>query len=159
MLFCATRTGFNLRRTPAELPEARHWCERAVEFARVAGDASILAGTLSNLADVVKDLGQYEYARALYLETMRLFEDAGNQENAAWSLSHQADLCRQQGDDGQKYLELLDMIKSIEQTPIPKIEKEDPAAEAEANEEEILVEALFPGGAGPPPAAASRPGF
>ncbi|MGA3018834.1 MAG: protein kinase [Bryobacteraceae bacterium] len=101
MLFCATRTGFNLRRTPAELPEARHWCERAVEFARVAGDASILAGTLSNLADVVKDLGQYEYARALYLETMRLFEDAGDQENAAWSLSHQADLCRQQGDDGQ----------------------------------------------------------
>jgi DNA-directed RNA polymerase subunit H (RpoH/RPB5) len=41
--------------------------------------------------------------------------------------------------DHQKYLELLDMIKSIEQTPIPKIEKEDPAAEAEANEEEILV--------------------
>src|ERR1022692_2765375 len=41
--------------------------------------------------------------------------------------------------DHQKYLELLDMIKSIEQTPIRKIEKEDPAADAEANEEEILV--------------------
>src|ERR1039458_6169293 len=41
--------------------------------------------------------------------------------------------------DHQKYLKLLDMINSIEQTPIPKIEKEDPPADAEANEEEILV--------------------
>jgi hypothetical protein len=45
--------------------------------------------------------------------------------------------------DHRKYLELLDMIKSIEQTPIPRIEKEgSPAgaeADAEANEEEILV--------------------
>ena len=41
--------------------------------------------------------------------------------------------------DHQKYLELLDMINSIEQTPIPKIEKEDLPADAEANEEEILV--------------------
>ena len=31
------------------------------------------------------------------------------------------------------------MIKSIEQTPVPKIEKEDPPADPEANEEEILV--------------------
>jgi len=46
--------------------------------------------------------------------------------------------------DRQKYLELLDMIESIEQTPIPKIKKEDLPADAEANdtdanEEEILV--------------------
>jgi hypothetical protein len=31
--------------------------------------------------------------------------------------------------DHQKYLELLDMIKSIEQTPVPKIEEEDSAAD------------------------------
>jgi hypothetical protein len=42
----------------------------------------------------------------------------------------------------QKYLELLDTINSIEETPIPKIEKiekEDSPADAEAKEEEILV--------------------
>ena len=40
----------------------------------------------------------------------------------------------------QQYTELLDMIKSIEQTPIPKIEKEDLPADANANEtEQILV--------------------
>ena len=41
--------------------------------------------------------------------------------------------------DHQKYLDLLDMLKSIEQIPIPKIEKEDSPAATEANEEEILV--------------------
>jgi hypothetical protein len=39
----------------------------------------------------------------------------------------------------QKYLDLLDMIKSIEQTPVPKIEEEDSPANAEANGEETLV--------------------
>ncbi len=48
--------------------------------------------------------------------------------------------------DHRKYLELLDMIKALEQTPVPRIEKEgSPAgaegaeADAEANDEEILV--------------------
>ena len=41
--------------------------------------------------------------------------------------------------DHQKYLDLLDMINSIEQTPVPKIEKENPPANAAADEEEILV--------------------
>jgi hypothetical protein len=41
--------------------------------------------------------------------------------------------------DHQKYLELLDMINSIEQTPVPKIEKENPTANAAADEEEILL--------------------
>jgi transposase-like protein len=41
--------------------------------------------------------------------------------------------------DRQKYLEILDMLKSIEQTPMPKIEdleKDDPPAEAIAKERE-----------------------
>jgi predicted ATPase len=97
MLFCATRAGFNFR--SSDLQKARHWSERAVELARSTGGPSILAGALSNLADVVKDLGEYVHAHALYLEAMRLFEDTGNRENATWSLSHQADLFREQGDD------------------------------------------------------------
>jgi hypothetical protein len=41
--------------------------------------------------------------------------------------------------DHQNYLELLDMIKSIEQTPMPTIEdleKDDPLAGANAKERE-----------------------
>jgi DNA-directed RNA polymerase subunit H (RpoH/RPB5) len=34
------------------------------------------------------------------------------------------------------------MIKSIEQTPLPKIEEQDPPVDAEANEEEILVQTM-----------------
>ena len=45
--------------------------------------------------------------------------------------------------DHQNYLELLDMLKSIEQTPVPKVEnleKDDSSTEANANErEEILA--------------------
>src|ERR1035438_8715070 len=44
--------------------------------------------------------------------------------------------------DHQKYLELLDMINSIEQTPIPRIEKEDPPADAEATYIPLLGLAL-----------------
>jgi predicted ATPase len=101
MLYSATRAGANLRWNDRDPQQARRWCERAVEIARVAGDPSVLAGTLSNLADVVKDLGQYEYAHVLYPEAMRLFEDTGDQENATWSLGHQADLFREQGDQDQ----------------------------------------------------------
>jgi hypothetical protein len=40
--------------------------------------------------------------------------------------------------DNQKYLEILDMINSIERTPVLKIE-EDPPADAKAEKEEIPV--------------------
>jgi len=43
--------------------------------------------------------------------------------------------------DRRQYLEILDMTKSVEQTPIPKIKKEHSPADpdADANEEEILA--------------------
>jgi len=69
-------------------------------MARATGHPAILAGALSNLADVVK-YSSIPYARDLYLEAMRLFESSGDEENAIWSLSHQADLYRHDGNTAQ----------------------------------------------------------
>jgi tetratricopeptide (TPR) repeat protein len=55
------------------------------------GSPALLGGVLNNLADVVRSQNP-SYARSLYMEAMRLFESAGDEENAIWSLSHQADL-------------------------------------------------------------------
>jgi len=97
LLAAANRLGFNYRDVDEQ--QARQWAVRAVGMARETGDPATIAGTLSNLADVVKYFGEFEQARALHVEAMRLFDQAGNKENAAWSLSHQADLFHEQGDD------------------------------------------------------------
>jgi predicted ATPase len=91
MLQVATRLGF-----VADQSEREQWAERAVELARATRHTAVLAGALSNLADIVKD-GNCTYARALHKEAMHLFESSGSAENAIWSLSHQADLYRQEG--------------------------------------------------------------
>ena len=96
MLQVAHRLAFN----ELERPERQWWCERAVELARATGRPAVLAGALSNLADLVKD-DNSTYARALNKEVMHLFESAGDEENAIWSLSHQADLYRQENDAEQ----------------------------------------------------------
>jgi predicted ATPase len=98
MFHAAHRVGYNLRFT--DMAEAERWSERAVELARETGHPAMLAGALSNLADVVK-AGNRTYARALYVEAMRLFESSGDEENAIWSLSHQADLYREEGNETQ----------------------------------------------------------
>ncbi|MGA3204516.1 MAG: protein kinase, partial [Bryobacteraceae bacterium] len=97
LLVAATHLGFNFKRK--DWQQSRLWSERAVEIARATGNPKTIAGTLSNLADVVKVFGEFEQARALYAEAMRLFEQSGNKENATWCLSHQADLFHEQGDD------------------------------------------------------------
>ncbi|MGB9455755.1 MAG: protein kinase [Bryobacteraceae bacterium] len=96
MFQTAHRLGFSLQFS--DIAEAQRWSERAMELAREAGHPAMLAGALSNLADVVK-AGNPTYARALYVEAMRLFESSGNEENAIWSLSHQADLYREEGNE------------------------------------------------------------
>jgi predicted ATPase len=98
MFQVAHRLGFILRFT--DTAESQRWSERAVELARATGHPGMLAGALSNLADVVK-AGNPTYARALYVEAMRLFESSGDEENAIWSLSHQADLYREEGNETQ----------------------------------------------------------
>jgi tetratricopeptide (TPR) repeat protein len=98
MFRAAHRLGYTLRFT--DMAESQRWSERAVELARETGHPAMLAGALSNLADVVKT-GDRTYARALYVEAMRLFESSGDEENAIWSLSHQADLYREEGNETQ----------------------------------------------------------
>ena len=109
MLQTATRLAGN------DFTACRQWAERAVELARETGHTSVLAGALSNLADLVKE-DNGAYARALHVEAMRLFESSGDQENAIWSLSHQADLYRQEGDPGQAralYSEALQRFRQL----------------------------------------------
>jgi len=96
MLLAATRVGHCCRFTdPAQ---SRHWCEQAVKVARESFPPVVLAGALSNLADVVRAGGEFTYAERLYLEAHRLFETVGDRENAIWTLSHRADLRRDQDD-------------------------------------------------------------
>ena len=78
--------------------QSRYWFEQAVEIARESFPPVVLAGALSNLADVVRAEGEFTYAEGLYLEANRLFESVGDRENAVWTISHRADLRRDQGD-------------------------------------------------------------
>ena len=97
MLLLAHRIGYNQRFTNWE--QARRWSEKAVEMARADFPPIVLAGPLSNLSDVVAIQQEFTYAEGLCLEAKRLFEEAGDRENALWTLSHQADLHKQQGHD------------------------------------------------------------
>ena len=108
MFQTAHRLGYDLRFT--DMAEARRWSERAVDMARATGHPATLAGALSNLADVVK-AGNRTYARALFVEAMRLFESSGDEENVIWSLSHQADLYREEGNEAQARSLYQDALK------------------------------------------------
>jgi predicted ATPase/serine/threonine protein kinase len=99
MLLSATRLAHSFR--SSDPAKARSWGERAVELARASGRPEILAGAMSNLADIDAAMGDFSLARALYLDAMRLFEESGDSENAAWALSHQADLSIREGDAAQ----------------------------------------------------------
>ena len=112
MFHVAHRLGYSLKFT--DLAEAQRWSERAVEMARETGHPAMLAGALSNLADVVK-AGNRTYARALYVEVMRLFESSGDEENAIWSLSHQADLYREEGNEIQARSLYQDALRRFRQ--------------------------------------------
>ena len=97
MLLVATRIGYNLRFTNSE--QARIWSEKAVEMARASFPPVVLAGALSNLADVVSIQREFTYAEGLYVEARRLFEGSGDKENAIWTLSHLGDIHREQRHD------------------------------------------------------------
>jgi len=53
----------------------------------------------------------------LYAEAKRLFESSGDDENAIWALSHQADLYRQEGDTSQArslYQDALERFRRLD---------------------------------------------
>jgi predicted ATPase/class 3 adenylate cyclase len=117
MFIIAHRLGYNFRFI--DLAEARKWSERAVEMARSGFPPLVLAGALSNLADVVQMAGEFSLARSLHLETAHLFEQGGDRENAIWTLSHQADLYREQGQDEDArsmYLDALGKFRAMGNT-------------------------------------------
>jgi predicted ATPase len=94
MFQCATRLAVNLRFDGK--PGARYWAEQSIEMAKESRNKGLLAGALTNLASIEED-SDIVSARGLYVEAMQLFESAGDEENAVWSLSHQADLYRAEG--------------------------------------------------------------
>ena len=96
----------------ADSSEAQQWAERVVEMARASGDMARLAGALSNLADVVR-ISDFTYSQALYTEAMHLFEACGSEENAIWSVSHQADLYRDSGNTARARSLYRDALKGF----------------------------------------------
>jgi predicted ATPase/predicted Ser/Thr protein kinase len=100
MLAVASRLGVT-NRFAGKLEQARSWCATAVEIARADFPSAVLAGALSNLADVVTADCDFTLAEDLYLEAKRLFEESSDRENAIWALSHRADLHLQQGHDAE----------------------------------------------------------
>jgi predicted ATPase/serine/threonine protein kinase len=96
MMTIASRIGVTSKFN-GDMEQARRWCEIAVEMAREGFSPSVLAGALSNLADVAGAAREFTYAEGLYQEARRLFEESGDRENAVWTISHRADLHRDQG--------------------------------------------------------------
>lgn len=96
MLVMAHRLSHPVRVRDLEMQ--RVWSNRAMEMARGFGNAELLAGSLSNHADLVRQTGEFELALSLYREARRLFGEARDKENEIWALSHEADLYRLQGD-------------------------------------------------------------
>src|SRR5580698_8622535 len=95
---------------------ARHWAEKAVEIARESFSPAILAGSLSNLADIVRINREFDNACGLYEEARRLFQESGDLENATWALSHRGDLRLEEGDPEAArsiYLAALDSFRKI----------------------------------------------
>jgi predicted ATPase/predicted Ser/Thr protein kinase len=96
MLTVASRIGVTSK-FAGNMAKARYFSEKAVEIARAEFPSGVLAGALGNLADLVGAEREYTYAEGLYLEARRLFQEAGDRENAIWTFSHRADLQREQG--------------------------------------------------------------
>jgi tetratricopeptide (TPR) repeat protein len=97
MLAVASRIG-TTSKFAGNMAKARYFSEKVVEIARAEFPSGVLAGALGNLADLAGAEREYTYAEGLYLEARRLFQEAGDQENAIWTISHRADLCRDQDD-------------------------------------------------------------
>src|SRR6185437_4309223 len=118
MLVAAHRISHALQFEDAQ--ESLMWSERSVNLARELGREGLLAGSLSNHADVLKLTGQHERAAQLYQEAARLFERAGDQENATWALNHEADLCLRSGQQERAeglYTEALARFRALDYAP------------------------------------------
>ncbi|MGN6591774.1 MAG: protein kinase domain-containing protein [Terriglobales bacterium] len=117
-LLATHRIGHALQFTDPEL--SRTWSGRSLDIARASGNPHLLAGSLSNYADVVKLTGDYEAAGHLYREAAQLFAQVGDEENAIWALSHEADLVQLAGHAAQAremYLHALERFRAIGYKP------------------------------------------
>ena len=82
-----------LFRDRGDLAAARPLLEQSLAVWRGLGDRAVEARSVSNLASVVKLLGE------LYEECLGIFRDLGDRTGMAWSLDNEGDVVREQGDD------------------------------------------------------------
>ncbi|HEY8054545.1 MAG TPA: protein kinase [Terriglobales bacterium] len=117
-LLATHRIGHALQFTDPEL--SRTWSRRSLDIARASGNPRLLAGSLSNYADIVKLTGDYEAAGRLYREAAQMFGQVGDEENAIWALSHEADLAQLTGHTAQAkemYQQALERFRAIGYNP------------------------------------------
>ena len=80
---------------------ARSEFEQSLRVCRELGDAPETAGALSNLAGVVRELGEHMQARSLLEEAMSILHKLDDWIGVAWSLNHLGDVARDRGDFGK----------------------------------------------------------
>ena len=117
-LLATHRIGHALQFTDPEL--SRTWSRRSLDIARASGNPRLLAGSLSNYADIVKLTGDNEAAGRLYREAAQMFGQVGDEENAIWALSHEADLEQLTGHTAQAkemYQQALERFRAIGYNP------------------------------------------
>jgi tetratricopeptide (TPR) repeat protein len=82
------------------LVDSMRYREQAVEACRKLGETRELAGALSNLSDVVRELGDFERAQRLLNEALAIFQALEDESGIAWTHNHLGDLARVRGDAG-----------------------------------------------------------
>jgi predicted ATPase len=82
-----------------DLESARRYLEEALEVATRSGlPLAMRGGMLSNLGDNAMHRGDYDLARKIHEDVLRLFSDTGDETAVAWSLSRLGDVALSRGD-------------------------------------------------------------
>ncbi len=100
----------------ADIARARDAFTRALELWREIGDETGFTGSLSNLAWVLKTVGEREEARRIYRQARELFDSGGKAIDAAWAMNHEADVAIENGDldDGCRlYRDALERFEEL----------------------------------------------
>jgi predicted ATPase len=94
---------------------AMRLAEQGLALAREIGDQKLIALLLQNVADGLRNRGEYDQALVLLEESLRLFRKMDNQEEIAWILGHTGAVLLQRGEDAHA-MEILQESLAIFRT-------------------------------------------